>query len=341
MRGRGMRRYGRGRGERGVRGRMGRETGVGGVSGRGMGGSVVEDHFSNNWSGRRMSEGPGNNDHMEDVVCVENVDENVCELVEKDDLHDGRSVDVTNSGINITVPGETEKDDRTIAEGAGEIEDDETGSKADGQAPMGNASVSQTSHTQAQQRQTGENPTEEEERVAHAHTQVSQASLTNTPAETSRPIIPREASKSTAEVESNEADNNSAASADCESANSAALTACAEAKEACAVAEREKEREEQHNDGLAQLGQTGLAQVEGRGDNGGKSKQRESLAKISRLSLGGRGDGGISAAKKLAQFKATERKGGCDKGSDKGGKSQKKDGSGAGNITTRSQSGRK
>ena len=342
----GMGLYGRGESERGRRGRgvrLGVRRGVGG--GRGMSGGLTEGFFQQSQeilNAQRERESFGNvYNNMENVVCVENVDEDVCEIGEEESGKDDRNVKMSETGMSITVPRES---DRQIKDKQGDAGEEEGSLKADEREAAADGEASQASQTRQLPSQA--------ETQARTHTLAAQASSSLQPQtepsqlSTGEKVIEaREAREATVTATADKqrgADNSSAVTETSEVADHSVACAARDKSvegEGRVTRDGEKVEEERTNEGQIQGDVQGLIQGEGRGEDGGKAKQKENTAKGARLSLGGKGDAGASAARKLAQFKAVERK---EKGGgDKGGKLQKKDGSGVGSMTTRSHTNKR
>lgn len=307
------------------------------VRGRGTRGRMSEGYFEmSEWS-ERGNVMYGNSQDLANVVCVENVDENICELVEKEELAGKRKVVMSETGISITMPEESSRKEVIDREGADESGEEESRLEADEREATADGETSASS----QARQAGEQTNRDTSNPAVI---TAQASLLGPQAEYNRPIVQQKAGeeeesrRSQTENVGQEVGYDSEHSAD----HSTAATASEGLgeKEPAVTRDGEKVGEEQAGISQSGLEQSSTGQGEGKGEEGGKAKQRESVAKGSRLSLGGKGDAGASAARKLAQFRAPDRKGGEKGGSDKGGK-QKKDGGGAGRVTTRSQMDKK
>ena len=321
MRGRGLEGVGRGGGMgiRGIRGRSVRRGGrVRGMGGRGM----TEGYFPNFsnqglWNESEASDMYGVENRMNNVADENMVDED-CVVVENDEMEEVREVEMSGRILTVKVSGEKDRGEVINKGGTGVEEGEENGVKVASSKQVEPSLV--TGSTVAQIHREAEIESGSDEFQVGAN----------------RPII--QASEIGEEERGGMEEERGVGG----SSNSSAACTASESKtgeeEPSVTGDREKGGEEQTGGGQSHSGLAG----EGKGDNGGKTKQREIVMKAARLSMSGRSDAGLRAAAKLAQFKAGERNGGGEKGGgDKGGKSSKKDGSGAGSVTTRSQAGKK
>ena len=319
----GTRRGVRGLRVRGVRGGRGRRSR--GVMG-GMGGGGLIDGYTTgyNWTNQEAfwnesgeTDMYGRKNYVYDVDEID-ADED-CVIVENDETGEKREVEMSENRLKISVSGERGGKETSSGEGAG-VEGRTEGRQAEGREA--------TAESQAKPSKEGESsPVVQEARQAHTQAHTLETEQAEKQVEPNRPTD----NSLNEKLAEERGDENSSA------ADTASISVGGD-EDVSAALEGEKVGEEQTTGGQSQGGLDSAGLGEGKGDNGAKARQRESMAKGARLSLGGKGDAGLSAAQKFVKYKAVERKGGSERGgSEKGSKTVKKDGSGVGSMTTRSQ----